>query len=67
MLNYNERLNEAWEKVPEQHKKQLLEELEHKAYNQDFIEYTKEDEDNILAPIVDAFIDCIKVLIEKIF
>ena len=67
MLNYNERLNEAWEKVPEQHKKQLLEELEHKAYNQDFIEYTNEDEDNILAPIVDALIDCIKVLIEKIF
>ena len=67
MLNYNERLNEAWEKVPEQHKKQLLEELEHKAYNQDFIEYTNEDEDNILAPIVDALIDCIKVVMKKIF
>ena len=68
MLNYNDRLNQAWDKVPEQHKKQLLEELEHKAYQQDFNDYTKDekcnydDSCNVIEILVDAIIDCIKVI-----
>lgn len=71
MLNYNDRLNQAWDKVPEQHKKQILEELEHKAYQQDFT-YTAEDncsyDDNynIIEVVIDAVINCIKVIAKHI-
>ena len=67
MLNYNERLNEAWNKVPTQYQKQLLEEIEHKAYIQDFT-YTEEDKCNYddncnpIEVLVDAFINVIKVI-----
>ena len=72
MLNYNDRLNQAWDKVPEQHKKQILEELEHRAYQQDFNDYTNDEEcnyDDSCNPIeilVDAIIDCIKVIAKHI-
>lgn len=62
MLNYNDRLNEAWEKVPEQHKKQLLEEMEHKAYTQDFQHY--DDSCNVIEIVIDAIIDVIKTILK---
>lgn len=67
MLNYDDRLKEAWSKVPEHRQRQILEEMEHKAYNQDFVEYTNKDEDNILAPLVDALVDCVKVIFKHLF
>lgn len=36
MLDYKDRMNQAWDKVPEHRQKEILEELEHKAYQQDF-------------------------------
>ena len=68
MLNYNDRLNQAWDKVPEQHKKQLLEELEHKAYQQDFTEdkCNYDDSCNVIEILVDAIINCVKVIAKHI-
>lgn len=62
MLNYNDRLNEAWNKVPEQHKKAMLEEMEHKAYTQDFQSY--DDSCNVIEIVIDAIIDVIKTILK---
>ena len=60
MLDYDKRLNEAWNKVPEQHKKEMLEQLEHQAYQQDFQSY--DDSCNIIEVVIDAVIDVIKTI-----
>lgn len=60
MLDYDKRLNEAWEKVPEQHKKEMLEQLEHQAYQQDFQPY--DNDGNIIEVVVDAIINVIKTI-----
>ena len=62
MLNYNERMNKAWEQIPQHRQKEILDELEHKAYQQDFsrgikevepIKWTTDSEGNIMEPIAD--------------
>lgn len=69
MLNYKERVNQAWEKIPNHRQKAILEELERKAYNQDFSssEVNKQEnnvynhnEGNILEPIADIIVDAIE-------
>lgn len=68
MLNYDKRLNDAWEKVPSHRQKDILDDLERKAYKQDFSSnevnkqenavYTNNDS-NILEPIADVIVDAL--------
>lgn len=76
MLDYRDRLNEAWDKIPQHRQKGILEELEHKAYSQDFTEITSDEyEDsnpleplaNIIANILDDCADAIVILTKHIF
>ncbi|MGM9544217.1 MAG: hypothetical protein ACI3T9_04475 [Romboutsia timonensis] len=60
MLDYKNRMNDAWDKIPVQHQKQILEEMEHKAYQQDFQNY--DDSCNVIEVLVDAIIACVKVI-----
>ena len=62
MLDYKNRLNEAWDKIPEHRQKDILEEIEHKAYQQDFTptmrtnEVTEYEGPNPLEPLADCIV-----------
>lgn len=63
MLDYRNRLNEAWDKIPQHRQKELLEELEHKAYQQDFTptirtnDTTEYEGPNPLEPVADFIVN----------
>lgn len=66
MNNYDNRLKEAWERVPSHRQKSILEELERKAYKQDFEVNNEENKvystvssDNPLEPIADVIVDAL--------
>lgn len=73
MLDYKDRMNQAWDKVPEHRQKEILEELEHKAYQQDFTPMirtnatTEYEGPNPLEPIADCIVkimeDCADALV----
>lgn len=53
MIDYNKRAQEAFEMIPSQRQKEILEDLESKAYKQSF---NNPQEDNILSLIADSTI-----------
>lgn len=69
MNNYNKRMNEAWDRIPSHRQKDILYDLEHKAYNQDFSTnevnktensvYSNNSNENILEPVADMIVDAI--------
>lgn len=70
MLDYKDRLNNAWDKVPQHRQKDILEELEHKAYNQDFTvkpNTTSQNNNNPLEPLADCIVslmnDCADAIV----
>lgn len=70
MLDYKDRLNDAWDKVPQHRQKAILEELEHKAYKQDFDTCNSDtscERNNLLEPLAESIVsvmnDCADAIV----
>ena len=68
MLNYDDRMKEAFDRLTPAEQKKVLEETEKVAYKSYGYYLDKEDDDsteNIVKPLVDALFDVIAYIIDK--
>lgn len=47
MVDYDKRMKDAWEQVPQHRQKEILHDLEHKAYK---VDYSNNEPDRVISP-----------------